>query len=214
MDLNSLFPPTVSLVVAEASMWQNPLRDEEEALIKGAIEKRQREFRAGRHAAHAALARLNAPDFPLLRGERREPLWPAGHLGSISHCHDLCVAACARDRDVAGLGIDVEPLEALPHGVERYIHTEAEAAFIADNPGEHPERLIFSAKESLYKCFYPLVQRYFGFHAVALSFDRERQSYRYTPTEQCKIAFPALRFEGRYTISSTHLITACYLILD
>ncbi len=214
MDLNSLFPPSVTLVIAEAPMWQTPLREEEEALIDGAIEKRQREFRAGRHAAHAALARLHAPDIPLLRGPRREPLWPAGHLGSIAHCHDLCVAACAQDRELAGLGIDVEPLEPLPHGVERYIHTKEEAAFITDNPGLHPDRLIFSAKESLYKCYYPLVQRYFGFQSVALSFDRARQSYHFAPTEKCEIPFPSFRFEGRYSINSSHLITACYLIRE
>lgn len=110
-----------------------------------------------------------------------------------------------------GLGIDAEPLDPLPQGVDRYIHTEKEAAFIADNPGLHPERLIFSAKESLFKCYYPLVQCYFGFHAVALSFDRERQSYHFAPTERCDFEFPALRFHGRYAVDRGHLITAGYL---
>jgi 4'-phosphopantetheinyl transferase EntD len=214
MDLNRLFPANVALIIAEEWMWQTPLRDEEEAFIEGAIEKRQREFRAGRHAAHAALARLNAPDLPLLRGERREPLWPAGYVGSIAHCRDLCVAACAKCDDLAGLGIDVEPLDPLPHGVDRYIHTEAEAAFVADHSGIHPERLIFSAKESLYKCYYPLVQRYFGFQSVALAFDLHRQRYRFTPTEKNTIGFPRWRFEGRYAIGEHHLATACYLLRE
>ena len=210
-DLSRTLPQGIALTVADESMWRTPLRDEEEALINGAIEKRQREFRAGRHAAHAALARLNAPDLPLLRGERREPLWPSGHVGSIAHCRDLCLAVCARDRDLAGLGIDVEPLEPLPRGIDNYIHTQAEAAFIEQNPGCHPERLIFCAKESLYKCYYPLVQRYFGFHAVELSFDRERQRYRFSPTERCEIAFPPLLFHGRYLIGASHLVSVCYL---
>lgn len=210
-DLSGLYPPDVALTIATESMWQTPLRVEEETLIDGAVEKRQREFRAGRHAAHAALAKLNAPDTPLLRGEQREPLWPQGHLGSITHCRDLCLAVCARDRQLAGLGIDVEPLDPLPHGVDRYIHTESEMAFIADNPEGHPERLIFSAKESLYKCYYPLVQRFFGFHSVELMFDRVAQSYRFAPTEMCEIPFPPLQFHGRYTIGANHLVTACYL---
>jgi 4'-phosphopantetheinyl transferase EntD len=212
MDLNSLFPNNVALVIAEESMWQTPLRDEEEALIEGAVEKRQQEFRAGRHAAHTALARLNAPDLPLLRGERREPLWPAGFAGSIAHCRGLCIAACARSNEVGGLGIDVEPLEPLPRGVGRYIHTDAEAAFIGENPGTYPERLIFSAKESLYKCYYPLVQRFFGFQAVTLTFDLQHGRYRFTPTEQSEISFPAGRFEGRFAIGDNHLVTACYLL--
>jgi 4'-phosphopantetheinyl transferase EntD len=212
MDLNRLFPTNVALVIAEESMWQTPLRDEEEALIEGAAEKRQREFRAGRHAAHAALARLNAPDLPLLRGERREPLWPAGFTGSIAHCRDLCVAVCTKREEIEGLGIDVEPLEPLPQGVDRFIHTEAEAAFIANNPGTHPERLIFSAKESLYKCYYPLLQRYFGFQSVTLTFDMQRQRYHFTPTERSEISFPASRFEGRFAIGDNHLATACFLL--
>ncbi|MEJ2694395.1 MAG: 4'-phosphopantetheinyl transferase superfamily protein [Candidatus Thiodiazotropha sp.] len=211
MDLNRLFPPNVALVIAESWMWQTPVREQEERLIEGAVEKRRREFRAGRHAARAALASLAAPDLPLLRGERREPLWPSGYLGSITHCRDLCIAVCARNGEIVGLGIDVEPLDPLPRGVDRYIHTEQEAAFIADNPGLHPERLIFSAKESLFKCYYPLVQRYFGFHAVALSFDRERQSYRFKPAEPCDIEFPALQFHGRYAVDAGHLVTASYL---
>ena len=214
MDLNNLFPPDVAVVTADASMWQSPLCQEEEALIEGAIEKRQREFRAGRNAAHTALAQLKAPRAPLLRGERREPLWPAGHLGSIAHCKDLCVAVSAREGDLMGLGIDVEPLAPLPTGVERYIHTPEEEAFITQNPACHPQRLIFSAKESLYKCYYPLVGRFFGFQSVTLSIDREAGRFSYSPSEQCEVNFPSGRFEGRYLIGERHLVTACYLLKD
>ncbi len=47
---------------------------------------------------------------------------------------------------------------------------------------ELPPRLIFSAKESLYKCFYPLVKRFFGFHAVELELDPKRQRFCFKPT--------------------------------
>jgi 4'-phosphopantetheinyl transferase EntD len=214
MNLESLFPACTAVIIAEESMWQTPLREEEESLIEGAIDKRQREFRAGRHAAHAALDRLNAPDQPLLRGEAREPLWPHGHVGSIAHCRDLCVAVCARSDDVMALGIDVEPLEPLPRGVERYIHTTEEAALVADHPDSHPERLIFSAKESLYKCYYPLVQRFFGFQTVALAIDLEQRRFSFMPTVKSAIRFPTERFEGRYAIGERHLATACYLLRE
>ena len=212
MELNSLFPANVSLVIADESMWRTPLRDEEEVLIEGAVAKRQREFRAGRHAAHAALSILGAPDLPLLRGTRREPLWPLGYLGSIAHCRDLCVAASARSDALAGLGIDVEPLEPLPKGVDRYIHTEQEMRFIEEHPEAHPERLIFSAKESLYKCYYPLVRRYFGFQSVALEIELERRRYSFKPTARNEIAFPPFRFEGRFTLGTGHVVSACYLL--
>lgn len=214
MNLNTLFPPDTAVVTADASMWQRPLRPEEEALIEGAIDKRQREFRAGRNAAHAALARLQAPDTPLLRGKRREPLWPDGFRGSIAHCNDLCVAVCARSDYLLGLGIDVEPLKPLPTGVERYIHTQEEAALLADNPDAFPQRLIFSAKESLYKCFYPLIGRFFGFQSVWLSIEKEEGRFSYTPSNDCEVVFPSGRLVGRYLIGERHLVTACYLLAE
>jgi len=191
-------------------MWQKPLCAEEEALIDAAVLKRQREFRAGRNAAHAALQRLQAPQQAILRGSRREPVWPPGYLGTIAHCLDLCVAACAIEGKITGLGIDVEPLSPLPEGVERYIHTEGEKSRLEQQG--LPQRLIFSAKESLYKCYYPLLGRFFGFQSVSLSFDKNAQTFCFKPTASCEIEFPTeLYFHGRYHISATHLITACHL---
>lgn len=212
MDLTPLFPSGVSLVLADDEMWHRPLRDEEETLITGSVEKRQREFRAGRHAAHTALAQLQAPDIPILRGERREPVWPEGYIGSIAHCRDLCLAVCAIDGEIAGLGIDVEPLTPLPNGVDRYIHTEADNKIMQGGQDHYPERLIFSAKESLYKCYYPLVGRYFGFQSVSLV-DIDSGGFDFEPTEKCEIAFPTqMTFHGRYLFDATHLYTACFLI--
>ncbi len=205
---DNLFPPNVRLVLASEEMWQTPLCAEEESLIEGTILKRQREFRAGRNAAHEALRQLAAPSGPLLRGSRREPVWPAGYIGTISHCRDLCVAACATDEVIAGLGVDVEPLSPLPAGVERYIHTAVERGL----KEAVPERLIFSAKESLYKCYYPLLNRFFGFQSVSLTFDTIAQTFTFEPTAGCEIDFPSsLHFHGRYQIGPSHLLTACHL---
>ncbi len=211
MDLSSIFPPEISLVVADDEMWQTALRDAEEKLIEGAIDKRCREFRAGRHAAHQALVELNAPDIPILRGERREPLWPTGYVGSIAHCRGLCIAASAKDSEIAGIGLDVEPLMPLPQGTEGYIHTQSDAFLLQESGEPLPERLIFSAKESLYKCYYPLVGRFFGFQSVSLQ-DVADGIFRFEPTDRCEIEFPSnLVFHGRYQYNASHLVTACYL---
>jgi 4'-phosphopantetheinyl transferase EntD len=211
MDLSSIFPPEISVVVADDEMWQTSLRSEEEKLIEGAIDKRCREFRAGRHAAHQALSELNAPDIPILRGERREPLWPAGYVGSIAHCRGLCIAASAIDEEIAGIGLDVEPLMPLPQGTDRYIHTQSDEFLMQESDELLPERLIFSAKESLYKCYYPLVGRFFGFQSVSI-LDVEDGVFRFKPTERCEIEFPSdLLFHGRYKYNASHLVTACYL---
>ncbi|MES9842936.1 MAG: hypothetical protein ABW134_20515, partial [Candidatus Thiodiazotropha endolucinida] len=69
MDLSPLFPSNAVIINATDEMWETPVHTEEERLIQGSIKKRQRQFRAGRNAAHAALEQLDAPDGPLLRGE-------------------------------------------------------------------------------------------------------------------------------------------------
>ncbi|PKM45766.1 MAG: hypothetical protein CVV05_05770 [Gammaproteobacteria bacterium HGW-Gammaproteobacteria-1] len=211
IPLTNLFPAETALVIASAEMWQTPLCAEEEALVDGASAKRQREFRAGRNAAHEALQQLQAPQQPILWGSRREPVWPSGYLGTISHCHDLCVAACAIKGEIVGMGVDVEPLSPLPEGVERYIHTDMEHSLLEQSG--LPQRLIFSAKECLYKCYYPLLTRYFGFQSVSLAFDIKNQTFCFKPNVDCEIEFPVeLSFYGHFQTSDTHLFTAGYLL--
>ncbi len=211
MKLASLFPAEVVTVTATPEMWSTPVFPEEEALISQALEKRQREFRAGRHCAHAALERLGHPREPILRDPKRAPLWPKGYLGSISHCRDFCLAVCCPTSTIKGLGVDVEPLAPLKPGICNYIQTEAENTFMQAN-SDLPERLIFSAKESLYKCLYPLVKDFFGFHSVELKIDRINQQFTFAPTAKLQITLPAdLGIHGNYLISKNHLLTSCYL---
>lgn len=211
MDLSPLFPSDVVIVHATEAMWATPVHAEEERLILGSVTKRQRQFRAGRNAAHAALRQLDAPDGPLLRGDNRQPIWPQGFSGSISHCDDSCVAACAREGAILSLGLDVEPLEPLKPGISRYIETDDETAFMQRHT-ELPPRLIFSAKESLYKCYYPLVGRFFGFHSVILDIDISRRRYSFRPSAACEVDFPRdLTFHGRYLLAENHLYTSSFL---
>lgn len=201
----------MALVTATPEMWKTPVLPAEEALISQALERRQAEFRAGRHCAHRALQRLGAPHQAILRDDKRAPIWPAGYLGSISHCGGYCLAACASESLLMGLGVDVEPLAPLKPGVERYIHSAAESLFMSAHP-ELPARLIFSIKESLYKCLYPLLRCYFGFHAVEIEVDREGRSFSYRPSAGSNLPFPLeLRFHGRYLITDGHLLTSAWL---
>jgi 4'-phosphopantetheinyl transferase EntD len=187
------------------------LCNEEERLIETAVKKRQQEFRAGRNAAHQALDELSAPWEPLMRDEKRQPLWPAGFLGSISHCRGECVAVCAKAGDLISLGIDVEPLEPLPKGVAQYIHTPHDQATMeADR--SLPERLIFSAKESIYKCYFPLIGEHMGFQSVSLNIDPDKMRFDFTPSATNTTPFPTdLKFHGRFMASRSHLYTGCYL---
>jgi 4'-phosphopantetheinyl transferase EntD len=150
---------------------------ESEALGR-AVEKRRREFTAGRACARLALERLGVPVVAIPSGPHGEPLWPAGIVGSITHCHGYRAAAAARSDAVAALGIDAEPNGPLPPGVlEEVVHgrerdlVDAGLAPVPDAPPVDLPRLLFSAKEAIYKAWFPLAGRWLGFEDVEVSVD-------------------------------------------
>jgi 4'-phosphopantetheinyl transferase EntD len=147
----------------------------EEALVAGAAGKRRREFTTGRHCARTALAELGVAPAPILRGEMGAPRWPPGIVGSITHCAGYRAAAVARDRDVLSAGVDAEPDEGLPAGVLELVALPGERERLRDlaaaAPGTCWDRLLFSAKESVYKAWFPLTGRWLGFHDADVTID-------------------------------------------
>ena len=81
---------------------------QEAVAVDRAVPRRRAEFAAGRRCARAALARIGIPPAPLLRGEDREPLWPDGAVGSITHCAGYVAAAVAATEVMLSVGIDAE----------------------------------------------------------------------------------------------------------
>ena len=154
------------------------LLPEERALVATASPQRTAELTAGRHCARLALAALDPslPRMPLLADARGAPLWPAGFVGSITHCPGWTGAVAARStrpvlgRGIRGIGLDAEPLEPLPPGVLDVIASRSErealAALAAARPGIPWDRLLFSAKEATYKAWYPLTEVVVGHDAV------------------------------------------------
>ncbi|MEU4981007.1 4'-phosphopantetheinyl transferase superfamily protein [Streptomyces sp. NPDC021969] len=144
-----------------------PLYPEEEAIVARAVAKRRREFTVVRSCARRAMEKLGVPPQPVLTGERGAPRWPDGLAGSMTHCDGYCAAALVRLTDLASLGIDAEPDGPLPDGVLETIALPAEAARLrrlgAARPGVHWDRLLFSAKESVYKAWYPLTGQWLDF---------------------------------------------------
>jgi len=150
-----------------------PLFAEESALVASAVEKRRLEFAKGRQCARAALRRLGLADGPLLTGSQREPLWPTGVVGSITHTHGLCLAAVAWQANYAGVGIDVEPAEPLEPAVAKRIASEAEMNALGSMPPLLAARLIFSAKEAFYKCQFYRTREFLGFFDVSIALERQ-----------------------------------------
>jgi 4'-phosphopantetheinyl transferase EntD len=205
----SLLPSAVVTVEATDTDWTAPLLPEEEPLVARAVEKRRREFTAGRTCARRALARLDRPDFPVLMGPRREPLWPPGIVGAITHCPGYCAAAVARGADVRSLGIDAELRAPLPSGVAELVCTETERRWSAALPGEHWGALLFSAKEAVYKAWYPVARRWLDYQDAELTVD---------PATGCFTArilldgvddvFPWNPLPGRFALDAERVFTA------
>ena len=138
-------------------MWTEPLYPEEAACIRGAVEKRRREFTAGRQCARAALASLGIARFPLLVGPQREPLWPPGIVGSISHGAGRCAVVACRAGAIVGLGLDIDSGDPLDANLVPMICTSAERDWCARRPAGHDwPKLVFAIKEAVYKAMQAL----------------------------------------------------------
>ena len=212
--IEALFPDGVVTVEAAGAPLADDLRPEEARGLGRAVEKRRREFAAGRACARRALARLEIADAVLPVGPDRLPLWPAGIVGSITHCADYCAVAVARRGAIAGLGLDAEvgdelepelvPLVCLPSEIE------ALRALDGLTPGAGA-KLVFSAKESAYKCFFPLVQRFLEFHDVEIELSPEsRFAGRFT-ARVLSGPTPVPRFHGRFLRAGARVYTGVTL---
>ena len=173
--LEELLPDTVAVAESSSDPVGVELHPEEERIAVDALGKRSREFVTGRHCAHTALRRLGVPPTPILSGEGGAPLWPSGVVGSITHCPGYGAAVVARAGDVVTIGIDAEPWEALPDGVLKLVSLPREReqlAGLARLPRPVPwDKLLFSAKESVYKAWFPLTGKWLGFKDAHLTID-------------------------------------------
>jgi 4'-phosphopantetheinyl transferase EntD len=153
---------------------------EEERALGRAVSKRRREFVTGRACAREALSRLGAGRVPVGSGPKGEPLWPPGVVGSITHCEGYRACAVARASAVLMLGIDAERDAPLREGVwETVAHgSELELSGAGDAGGPHLEAVLFSAKEAIYKAWFPLERRWLGFEDVEIEIDSSEGTFR------------------------------------
>ncbi|WP_321848693.1 4'-phosphopantetheinyl transferase family protein [Pseudomonas paraveronii] len=151
------------------------------ASIQRSVAKRQAEFLAGRLCARAALQQLDNLDCVPAIGEDRAPVWPQHISGSITHSSGHAAAIVGHKAQWRGLGMDLENVLSLERA-ERLageILTAAELQRMAMLPREQHALLVtltFSAKESLFKALYPIVQKRFYFeHAEVLEWSENGQ---------------------------------------
>lgn len=206
--------PDCAVVAAGAGERSVELFPEEEAAVGRAVEKRRREFVTARACAREALARLGFPEQPVPAGSRGEPIWPAGVVGSITHCAGYRACAVAAASDLLTIGVDAEIDEPLPPGLIGDIALPEERRWIeraaVEQPGVSWDRLLFSIKESVYKAWFPLARSWLGFEDASVAIERSRGTF----SVQLLVPGPTLNgsklvgFNGRWLAADGLLLAA------
>ena len=188
------------------------LPSERLALGSAASLKRQREFAAGRACARLALKNLGITDTPILVGPRREPLWPSGIAGSITHCDGYCAAAVAYQSKIVAIGIDAELNCPLSEDTLSLIAFDQEIEWLDKAPdiGINWDKLLFSIKESVYKVWYPANKTWLGFEDVRVSIDLRAETFEVVvnPVKFTRESVELTSLCGLYMANSKLLLTA------
>jgi len=149
---------------------------QEQQLVANAVAARRAEFFSGRHFARLALSQINYSAAPLLRGEKGNPLWPEGVLGSISHDLGQVIVAVMVANAHRGVGIDLvlDP-NRIETSLQPLIAHPAELSVLNNIAADVPVlALAFSLKESVVKALSPSIDRYLDFMDIELSLNEGR----------------------------------------
>lgn len=131
---------------------------------------RRRASGAARLAARDLLRARGIGACAIPRAPSGEPIWPEGWTGSLAHDRIWAVAALGRVGEVGSLGIDVEPAEPLPDDILALVVRPDDRLPAPGSPLD--ARLVFSAKEAVYKATFPLHRRILDYDDIAIDLPR------------------------------------------
>ncbi len=216
--IEELLPAGVASAEAFADPPEAALFAGESAIVAGAAPSRRAEFATVRACARRALAALGHPAVPLVPGRRGVPQWPPGVVGSMTHCAGYRAAAVAPATLVRGLGIDAEPHAALPRAVPRSVLRSEEAAAVARlreaDATVSWDLLVFSAKESLFKAWFPLTGAELAFSDVTVCIDTGGGFTVSADAASRRVPHAVRRVTGRWLLRANLLLTAVVVDRD
>lgn len=174
---------------------------------------RRDEFLTGRACARRALRGLGYGSVPIRVRGSRDPDWPLGAVGSITHCRGYTAAAVAPSYSVLALGIDAEPHARLPTTVLQAVTLDAERSWLtgASSAGATAWcRVLFSAKESIFKAWYPVTQLWLDFADVQVHIDRDAGTFVAEAVAAQSSQYRSLisDISGRWRVESGMILTA------
>jgi len=210
--LETVLPSTVVTAVANNTDCSKRLFPEERAAITGA--KRRREYASVRVCAREAMDEIGVAPTAILNAADRSPVWPNGVVGSLTHNDDYCAAAVARKGQIVSVGIDLEQDAVLTEELWDSVCTVSELAWLHRHPVDLRGRLakiLFSAKESFFKCWYPVHHRFLEFQDVALSVDMQAGVFS-VDLLRCDLGVHDVAcWHGKIASSAGYLLTAVVL---
>lgn len=169
--MRHLLPSAARVVESFGDRPDAVLFPEERALVERACMRRRSEFATVRACARDAWAELAVAPAPILPGASGAPQWPPGLVGSMTHCEGYRAAVVARPTELASVGIDAEPAGPVAECVLDAIRLPDDVAGLdaLAAAGVAADRLLFSAKEAVYKAWFPLARRWLGFEDVTVA---------------------------------------------
>ena len=180
------------------------------------VRKRQAEFLAGRIVVKHGLELFGLTNSSVPIGDKRAPVWPEGIIGSISHSKETAICAIADKTFFKLVGIDQEAIIDENLGdISDQILTSGELSVLEDADLEFNKALTitFSAKESLFKALFPLVNEYFDFSAAKVThIDTKLCTFKIELIETLTNHLTSGKvYTGQYSYKDKHITT---LILD
>lgn len=128
-------------------------------------ESRKEEYLISRTLVQKIFKRLDISHSFLDKGARKEPIWPNGINGSISHSKGCVMVVVSKEH--ASIGLDIEHKHRVSEKLYHKLFSEKEVQIIKDNGSVFAD-ILFSAKEAFYKMQYPITKQYLDFLDVEL----------------------------------------------
>jgi 4'-phosphopantetheinyl transferase EntD len=152
------------LACGARAVLRDPIHPGERCLYVGVVDSVRRATATGRMLAREVLHSMGVSPGPILRTTGGRADWPAGIAGSIAHDDAVAVCVCGAGVNIT-IGVDVEPAEPLPAEiVADIVITDLERALVGDDLVL--ARLLFCAKEAVYKACFPLDKVFLEFKDV------------------------------------------------
>ena len=179
--------------------------------LENVAQTRKHNFVAGRYCAIQAAKKLGLSLPAFGNAETREPLWPKGFTGSISHSKSLAISCVSDSSQYQSMGIDAEEIirSTMAEKISGTVATQEELDYLNSFKLDFGFTLLFSAKEALFKALFPLGRKYIDFkEAILIDIDQQKKTFqlRLASKDPAYQAYLGI-YQGQYSIVDNNLVS-------